>query len=248
MDRRFLFETFALLTMMSIVVSCRNKHVDAKCEKEMVVEVVESKQLPSPTTSFQYVVVDKKESTLIVADNQKVEEFKKMTYTIDIPNEYPVYALDEIADVIAYSEPCDYVFVEYYLPAQVKNSYNYGLSKRTPTERDTQINYIAPPQIEQPIELNEAVKAPYDGCKVYGKWNMHGAVLVVYKKNNTCYMVNYYGGSNYGEPERYIKTTFRGCTAFKNAEDPNDVYVINDDGNLDGYYEGDLACTFSKAL
>lgn len=59
-------------------------------------------------------------------------------------------------------------------------------------------------------------------------------------------MVNYYGGNNYSDPERLIKATWRGRTAFKNAEAPADMYAINSNGDLDGYYEGDSATTFGQ--
>lgn len=221
--------------------SCNNKQ-ENKVE-EVCVEVVECEQIESiqvaPTTSYSYTILSKEESSFPLPDNQQIT---KMTYTLEIQSELSESALDEIADVIAYSDSHEYIFVEYYLPTQLKNGPNYGISKRTPSERSSQVNYIAPPAKEE-----ATVKAPYDGCKVYGKWNMMGATLIVYQKGNKCYMVNYYGGSNYGEPERFIKTTYRGRTAFKNAEDPDDVYVINGEGNLDGYYCGDYASTFTQA-
>lgn len=256
--------TLVLLSTTSIFISCVNK-VDNKQDPllETVVEVTVDFAKPdyttstrprpqlstdvesthkskAPTTSYTYKIVNKKESSLKLHDNQ---ELKKMTYTVEIQKELSKSALDEIANVIAYSEPCEYIFIEYYLSTQVKNGPNYGLSKRTPTEQSSQINYIAPPAKE-----SVAVKKPYDGCKVFGKWSMMGATVIVYQKGDNCYMVNHYGGSKYDEPERYIKTTFRGCTAFKNAEDLADVYVINNNGDLDGYYEGYYASTFPKAL
>lgn len=241
MKKHYLLPLFTLIVLASVMFSCNNKQ-ENKVE-EVCVEVVECEQIESiqvaPTTSYSYTILSKEESSFPLPDNQQIT---KMTYTLEIQSELSESALDEIADVIAYSDSHEYIFVEYYLPTQLKNGPNYGISKRTPSERSSQVNYIAPPAKEE-----ATVKAPYDGCKVYGKWNMMGATLIVYQKGNKCYMVNYYGGSNYGEPERFIKTTYRGRTAFKNAEDPDDVYVINGEGNLDGYYCGDYASTFTQA-
>ena len=240
MSEKFLTRMFVLLITTLIFVSCDMK------PNGKVTSTVSCSANESPCTLHPYTIVDKKESILILPSNEKI---KKIVYTVDIQKELTEYELDEIADVIECSESCKYVFIEYYLPMQVKSSYNYAISVRTPVEQYTKVNYLTPP-VEELAKVQEPVKVetPYDGCKVFGKWNMMGAVVIVYQKENNCYMVNYYGGSNYGEPERFIKTTFRGCTAFKNAEDPNDIYVINRDGNLEGYYEGDLACTFSQAL
>lgn len=171
-------------------------------------------------------------------DNQSIA---KVTYTIEIPIEYSETELDNIADAIKSQDRHDYIFVEYYLTSQPKTGRNYGISKRTPSERSSKINYVASPAPEP-----KEVKTPYDGWKVYGKWSMAGATLIVYKKGGRCYMVNYYGSTNYGEPELYIKTTYHGSPAFKNAEDPADMYVINSNGDLDGYYGGDLATTFPQ--
>ncbi|MCQ2146429.1 MAG: hypothetical protein MJZ16_02825 [Bacteroidales bacterium] len=68
-----------------------------------------------------------------------------------------------------------------------------------------------------------------------------------YTKNGKTYMVNYYStSSEYSAPEVFLKTTFHGHTAFKNSEDPDDMYVIESDGSLGGYYMGDRASTFPK--
>ena len=174
------------------------------------------------------------------------QSIQKIRYTVEIPIEYSEIALNEIADVIKSKEQMEYVFIEYYLPNQPRNSGNYGISKRTPSEHSTEINYIAPPKEPQTTQPKAEANTPYKGCKVYGAWNMTGAKVIAYQKNNRCYMVNYYGGTKYSEPELYIKTTWHGRTAFKNAEDPADMYVINNNGDLDGYYEGDLATTFSQ--
>lgn len=197
----------------------------------------------APTTSYTYKIVGKKEVKFRLP-RPYYQEMTKVTYTVDIESELSKVALDEIADVIKYSDPNEYVFVEYYLPTQSKYGTNYGISKRTPSERISQINYIAPPKEKD----SNVGKKPYDDCLVFGKWNMIGAVVIAYQKGNVCYMVNYYGDSNYGEPEIYIKRYLDGFTVFENAEDPSDVYVINENGDLDGYYEGDFVVTFPKSL
>ncbi len=224
--------------------SCGSKQgsnsVDVQQENVAVVSEQEAPLVDaiSTSTTYEYKVIKKEESSIPLPDNQ---ELKKMTYTVEIPIEYSDIALNEIADVIKRGEKANYVFVEYYLVSQPKSGPNYGISKRTPSENSTTINYVASPAPPAP-----EVKAPYDGCKVYGKWNMMGATVIAYQKDGRCYMVNFYGGSRYGDPELYYKTSYRGRTAFKNAEDFADVYVINGNGDLDGYYGGDLAGTFSK--
>lgn len=236
---KLFFKIFALLITVSLAVSCNNKNNN----NETTAVEVAYEQAPTidyvPATSYHYNIVNKQESSLELSENQSL---KKIRYTVEIQTELSKSALDEIADAIASSDSHEYIFVEYYLPTQDKKGPNYGLSKRTPTERTSQINYVAPPKAE-PVDI----KTPYDGCKVYGKWNMMGATVIAYQKGNNCYMINYYGGSNFGEPERYIKTTIGGHIAFKNVEDLDDVYVINQNGDLEGYYCGDLASTFSKA-
>ena len=174
------------------------------------------------------------------------QSLKKLRVTVEIPVEYSDLGLGDIAEDIKRKEPYEYLFVEFYLPSQPKTGPNYGIAKRTPTENSAVVNYVAPPKAPEQRTEQPTIKKPYDGCKVYGAWNMMGAKVIAYQKNGKCYMVNYYGGSKYSEPERYIKTTFRGRTAFKNAEDPADMYVINANGDLDGYYEGDLATTFGQ--
>lgn len=195
------------------------------------------------TTSYSYTIENKEVASMSLPAGQQVQ---KVRYTVEIPLEYSDIALNEIADVIKNQETIEYVFVEYYLPNQPRNGINYGISKRTPSDTSTEINYVAPPKEPEPTSPQAEVNTPYKGCKVFGAWNMTGAKVIAYQKNGKCYMVNYYGGSNYSDPELYIKTTFRGCVAFKNAEDPADMYVVNRNGDLDGYYEGDLATTFGQ--
>ena len=170
-------------------------------------------------------------------------EVQKIHYSIEIPSEYSNEELDDIANVLKAKETINRVFVEFYLEGKPVNKGNYALAIRTPDGNSTQINYIAPP-----AEPKKNIKKPYDGCKVYGAWEMYGAKVIAYQKGDKCYMVNYYGGEKFDEPERYIKTSYGGRTAFKNAEDPNEFYVINRDGDLDGYSYGDLASTFPMTI
>lgn len=44
----------------------------------------------------------------------------------------------------------EYVFIEFYLSSQYKNILNYALSKRTPEESSTKINYV-----EQAKEIDQ---------------------------------------------------------------------------------------------
>lgn len=210
-------------------------------QQNTIVEAVPA--ITETVCSYDYTVLNKEESTMPLPDGQSL---KKLRVTVEIPVEYSDLGLGDIAEDIKRKEPYEYLFVEFYLPSQPKTGPNYGIAKRTPTENSAVVNYVAPPKAPEQRTEQPTIKKPYDGCKVYGAWNMMGAKVIAYQKNGKCYMVNYYGGSKYSEPERYIKTTFRGRTAFKNAEDPADMYVINANGDLDGYYEGDLATTFGQ--
>lgn len=224
-----------MLASCLLFLSCgQHKNVNENTEMCVMTENI----LNVPTTNFPYKVINKSEDSIITLDNKVIT---KVTYVVIIPSEYSKDVLDEIADILKYEANNEYVFVEYYLESQSKTGVNYGISKRTPLEISSTINYVAPPKTE-----SVTIKAPYDGCKVYGKWQMVGAIVIVYQKKGKCYMVNFYGGSKYSDPERYIKTTYEGCTAFKNVEDPADMYIINNNGDLDGYYDGDLASTFSR--
>ena len=229
-------------TLLSLLASCSGKEADTQANEipndSLIVEDVVEEVAPvvAPTTSYNYTIEAKEESSMPLPDGQQL---KKIRYTVQIPSEYSKAALDEIADVIKSQEPIEYLFVEFYLPNQPRNSGNYGIAERTPDENSSTINYVAPP-----VEPEKPIAKPYDGCKVYGAWSMMGAKVIAYQKKGKCYMVNYYGGTNYGDPELYYKTTYRGHTAFKNAEDPDDMYVINSNGDLDGYAFGELACTF----
>ena len=207
-------------------------------EQQEIVEIA-----PVRACNYSYDIVGREESSMPLPDGQEV---KKLRVTVEIPSEYSDIALNDIADDIKRTTSNEYLFVEFYLPSQPKTGPNYGIAKRTPSENSAVVNYVAPPQAPEATPDQPKVKAPYDGCKVYGAWNMMGAKVIAYQKNGRCYMVNYYGGTNFGDPERYIKTTYRGRTAFKNAEDPADMYVINGNGDLDGYYDGDLATTFGQ--
>lgn len=231
-----------LITSVALLSSCTGNSSDESNQTEATVAetVIEQPTTISPSTSYQYTVISRQESAMPLANNQ---EIKKMTYTVEIPEEYSLIALNEIADVIKNEDQHEYVFIEYYLSSQPKSGLNYAISKRTPIDNNTTINYIAPPEPE-----TSAVETPYDGAKVYGKWSMPGATVIAYQKKGKVYMVNHYGGSKYGDPERYIKTTYGGRIAFKNAEDPNDMYVINSDGDLDGYFEYDLVTTFPQTF
>lgn len=80
--------------------------------------------------------------------------------------------------------------------------------------------------------------------KVYGAWNMIGAVVMIYEENGKCYVINRYNESKYGDPELYYKKTYQGQPAFVNAQDPDDMYVINQDGDLDGYNAGEKVISF----
>lgn len=236
-------KTLFTLASAVLLISCGSNNSQEPSTATAVEEVAYEDATPSPTkrTSYSYTIVGQKEASMPLPDNQ---EIKKMTYTVEIPSEYSKYALAEIADVIKQNDnKHEYVFVEFYLASQPKTGPNYGIGIRTPSDNNTTVNYIAPPTPEA-----KDAKTPYDGCKVYGKWNMMGATVIAYQKNGNCYLVNYFGGNEYDEPERFIKTTYHGHTAFKNAEDPADMYVINSNGDLDGYFEGDLATTFPQAL
>lgn len=191
------------------------------------------------TTQLSYKVTNREIATVPIKNDL---ELKKLMISIDIPSEYSETQLKEIANVLKNNEPYEYFNFEFYLETQPKTGLNYGNVNITPAGTYVTVNHVPIPR-----EPEKSVKKPFDGCTVYGAWDMIGAKVIAYQKNGRCYMVNYYGDSNYGDPELYYKTTFGGHTAFENAEDPADMYVINSNGDLDGYNDGDLVITFRKS-
>ena len=120
------------------------------------------------------------------------------------------------------------------------NGPNYAISKRTPDIKSTKINYV------EPVKESPKHKAPYAGSEVIGTWQMAlGATTTIYKKGNTYYMADQYSEDSYGDPERLIRFSVNGNTAFKFVEDTGEVFVIMKDG-LYGYMDGDLSCVFSN--
>lgn len=233
-------KTFLPFLMIALTaISCHNRssspsdsEMDSMAVDSMHVDIGET---AAPNTR-EYTVSSRDVQSMRDADGNEIQ---KIHYSIEIPSEYDKTDLDNIADELKAKESVSRVFVEFYMKGMNTNNGNYALSKRTPDDNSTQINYVAPPK-----EPEKKIKKPYDGCKVYGAWEMYGAKLIAYSKGGKCYMVNYYGGENFDKPDRYIKTTYGGRTAFRNAEDPNEIYVINQDGDLDGYSFGDYAGTF----
>ena len=232
-----------LITFLGFsLISCNNKKPEPMPEiiTDSEPEQIQTPKLENkaPSTNLSYKVVNREVVSAPLVDGQ---ELKKLRETIDIPSRYSEEQLKEIANVLKHNESFDYFNFEFYLESQPKTGPNYGIVNISPGEVFAKVNYV-----ESPKEPEKPVRKPYDGYTVYGAWNMMGAKVIAYQKNGRCYMVNYYGGSNYGDPELYYKTTYHGLTAFKNAEDPEDMYVINSNGDLDGYYYGDLASTFGK--
>ena len=167
---------------------------------------------------------------------------KKVEYIIVIDTKYSEKELNEIADYIKSTEKdkIKYIFVSYYLSHMSLNGLNYAISKRTPDLNSTQINYV------EPAKESTKQKAPYAGLEIIGKWQMiFEATTTIYKKGNTYYMADQYSEDNYGDPEKLIRFTVNGKTAFKFAEDTGEVFVIMKDG-LYGYMDGDLSCVFSN--
>ena len=178
-------------------------------------------------------------------DSISTDYGNKISYIIDIDTTYSSYELDQIADYYAGNEYSNRVFVEFYLSDQSKAGTNYALSKRTPEERSTQINYVAPPK-ECELEETSTNVAPFKGCKTFGKWDLGvGGYTVIYKKQGQCYMCNVFSEGKYEEPELFYETSFRGYKAFINADDDKDMYVIVS-GNLYGYYDGEKAAEFHR--
>ncbi len=229
--------SFVVLSLLS----CNNN----KSQQQEEASAVDSVEVDVPDTTQTSITreysVSNREIQSIKDTNGN--EVQKVHFSVVIPSEYSENDLTDIANELKAKENINRVFVEFYLKGMSTNSGNYGIAIMTPDENSTKINYVAPPK-----EPEKKIKKPYDGCKVYGAWQMYGAKVIAYQKGGKCYMVNYFGGTNFDEPERYIKTTYRGRTAFKNAEDPNEIYVINSDGDLDGYSYGDLASTFPLTL
>lgn len=237
-------KTFILFFIALAAISCNNgsssKNESASELDSAFVSAPDIKNTLEAPSTREYKVISRAIQSMQDAEGNKVQ---KIHYSIEIPSEYDKDDLDNIANELKAKETVNRVFVEFYLEGKNSNNGNYALATRTPDDNSTKINYVAPPQ-----EPKQKIKKPYDGCKVYGAWEMYGAKVIAYQKGGKCYMVNYYGGSNFDEPERYIKTSYRGRTAFKNADDPNEIYVINSNGDLDGYSYGDLASTFPMTI
>lgn len=236
------FIYIALLSLMAV--SCDKSQTVPMPEKIADFEQ-ESAQIPklevvTPATRLKYKVVHSEVSTVSVTEGK---ELKKIDVKIDIPSKYSEPQLREVANVLKHNEPFDYFNFEFYLESQPKTGINYGTVNISPKGIKSTVNYIEPQKEEK-----KSVKKPYEGSKIYGAWDMRWAKVIAYQKNGHCYMVNYYGDSKYGEPELYYKTTYNGYTAFQNAEDPNDMYVINRNGDLDGYASGDYVVTFLQTI
>ena len=167
---------------------------------------------------------------------------KKVEYIIVIDKKYNEKELDEIADYIKSTDKdkIEYIFVSSYLSHMSLNGLNYAISKRTPDLNSTKINYV------EPVKESPKQKAPYAGLEIIGKWQMvFEATTTIYKKGNTYYMADQYSEDSYSEPEKLIRFSVNGKTAFKFAEDTGEVFVIMKDG-LYGYMDGDLSCVFSN--
>ena len=167
---------------------------------------------------------------------------KKVEYIIVIDKKYSEKELDEIADYIKSTDKdkIEYIFVSSYLSHMSLNGLNYAISIRTPDLNSTKINYV------EPAKESKKQKAPYAGLEIIGKWQMvFEATTTIYKKGNTYYMADQYSEDSYGDPEKLIRFTVNGKTAFKFAEDTGEVFVIMKDG-LYGYMDGDLSCVFSN--
>ena len=167
---------------------------------------------------------------------------KKVEYIIVIDKKYSEKELDEIADYIKSTDKdkIEYIFVSSYLSHMSLNGLNYAISIRTPDMNSTKINYV------EPAKESPKHKAPYAGLEIIGKWQMvFEATTTIYKKGNTYYMADQYSEDSYGDPEKLIRFTVNGKTAFRFAEDTGEVFVIMKDG-LYGYMDGDLSCVFSN--
>ncbi len=151
--------------------------------------------------------------------------------------------LSQLLLLLKHEEPIEYVFIEYYLPGQDRNSFNYGISKRTPKQHSTELSCVGSPK-----DTDNSDDSPYKGGKVFGAWELGISRVIFYEKNNNCYKVEYdYHDNKYRTPKRYNKTKFRGLTAFKNAEKTDDslMFVISKNGDLTTYLDGERLATFS---
>jgi len=195
-----------------------------------------------PVPSVSYTIYSRNESKAPYSNGTYIT---KIQYIVDIPQEYDKSQLDEIADYLTQEENGRIVTVEFYLPNQTKGAGNYGIAYRTIDDHSTTINYIASPKKDTDAEAKDA---PFKGAtRIYGKWSIPDAILTIYQKGGKCYMVNYYSNGKYDDPVLFYRTKMNGRTAFKNSEDLDDVYVIESDGSLGGYYQGDCGAVFPPA-
>lgn len=185
----------------------------------------------------EYTVLNKDESTIRLGDNS---ELKSVTFTVELDGEYPKEKVDEIADELK-DKDLEYAFFDFFVKGQDTSDNPYAVVTRTPEENSTVVNGVT-----KSDPYANKVRAPYARCKVYGAWKMSGTTVVAYQKGGKCYMVDNYGNGKYGEPIAYKLTTFQDMTAFQNLSDAKDMYVINEDGDLDGYNGDDFATTYKQ--
>ena len=198
-----------------------------------------AKSIAATQPPHYYTVADKKISEIPELLGVKIG-LKKVEYVIVINEKYGSKKLDEIADYIKSNEKIQHVFVSFYLNNMSLNGPNYAISKRTPDTNSTQINYV------EPVKESPKHKAPYAGSEIIGTWQMAlGATTTIYKKGNSFYMVDQYSEDSYSDPEKLIRFSTNGYSAFKYVEDTGEVFVIMKDG-LYGFMDGDLSSVFSK--
>lgn len=167
---------------------------------------------------------------------------EKVEYVVVIDNKYTEHELNCIANDIKKTDKdsIKYVFVSFYLNKMSLNGPNYAISKKTPSENSTEINFI------ELVKDEPSSTAPYANSEIIGKWAMPGgAITTIYKMKSSYYMIDEYSPNNYGDPEKLIFYTINNAMAFKYVDDTGETFVIMKDG-LYGYMNGDLSCVFSN--
>lgn len=163
------------------------------------------------------------------------ESIEKITYTVSIPEKYNESQLKTIAEYLMNRESDQAnIFIEYYLDSQNPSGLNYGLSSRVFGVKENIINYTSP--AEETFDFNAVLTGT--GKYVIGKWKYLENILILYQKDNNYYGIFCWGTDSYNGPFDYIKTKYRGKTAYYNPDAPEEKLVLESNGDLGVYVGG----------
>ena len=102
-------------------------------------------------------------------------------------------------------------------------------------------------RIEKRKEYEEQRKAPYSLDEMIGVWEfILGAAVVLYEHDDDYWLVTIEKNGVYGTPVRQIRFTYKGRTAYRDYDYPEEAKVIMSNGDLNCYDSGELAATYKK--